>query len=207
MRSFEAALGNDEKEPPRRPPESHGPDSSSHKGSANSQADTQTYAHSVIVSALKHKLTKCNWKTSLKSPVRRITFSPDGLFLASFGWNTGVFVWKLSPNLDTKPELLGEFHHGTTVNDVIWCANSESPSFLTTSANHLAFWRFEACVQSYRRRFIQMILYQTTSFIRKDNCEFPEDVRCVAWVSYERGLYVAGENKIYLAVSLLLRCI
>lgn len=87
-------------------------------------------------------LDSSRWKLRPhSSPIRRIAFSPDGLFLASCAWETTVHIWKLHPLLTEEPEHIGDCRAGGKATDVIWCPNPNQRRFLTLSSREIILWQ------------------------------------------------------------------
>lgn len=111
----------------------------------NSPFRRETFRLSVIKPALQHqKLARCAFKLRpYASAVRRIAFSPDGQFLASYTRATSVEMWKLDPHLHANPILLGHCRGSYTVNDLVWCPNSPQPQLLVLCGAVIALWEVE----------------------------------------------------------------
>jgi len=92
----------------------------------------ELFRFSVIKPALQHpKLGKCAFKLRPHpSAIRRIVFSPDGLFLASCAQDNSVKVWKLDTHLYTNPLFVGDRRESSVINDVVWCPDSVQPRFV-----------------------------------------------------------------------------
>ena len=92
----------------------------------------------------QRKLGRCAFKLQpFDSAVRRITFSPDGHFLASCAWEPSVEVWKLDLHHPTHPILSCHCPESSVVNDVVWCPDSVQPQFLALCGEVVTLWQVE----------------------------------------------------------------
>lgn len=90
----------------------------------------------------QRKLGRCAFKLQpFDSAVRRITFSPDGRFLASCAWEPNVEVWKLDLHQSTNPILLCHCPQSSSVDDVIWCPDPTQPRFLVLCGKVVTLWQ------------------------------------------------------------------
>jgi len=105
----------------------------------------ELFRFGAIKPALQHpELGKCAFKLQPRaSAIRRIAFSPDGLFLASCAQDNSVMVWKLDTHLYTEPKPVGQHHESSAINDVVWCPGSVQPRFVILCGKLITLWQVE----------------------------------------------------------------